>query len=334
MLKMWTILAVFLFLAGPSAVVFADVIKRNDGTTVEGLIVSETEKLIQIQTFDGVITVKTSDVLVHLKRKSPYEEYQEQLKKIQAGDPKTYLQAAVWCLEHRLWTLTRQHLDDARKALPREGAAELEQKIKDVADTEKKERNTFLGLDPLKITIGCRDELDEAETGRIVAEVQNMSRLLQSMTGGVMYVETITVNLGSEKGDMVYLKGFDDVAGAGGRAIDGAGFIAAKRWSARTLLHEYGHAHFYLKDEYNTTSLGAPTAEPSCPSCIMGDEGMEFCKKSNHKGSRNAPGCQDLLAKMFPRLVEGFARTTAETKEIMKQTPEAAVITVVHPRKK
>ncbi len=293
---------------------FADVITLKDGRVIEGKLVSETKTQLKLETFDGEITVKKSEIKEHSRNKSRFEIYQEKLEKIKTDSADDQCNIAQWCKEQGLLSVAKKHTAEALK---------IDSKSKKAQDLEKAIKDEVQKLlVPLTLKVGVKQQLKKQDVEKLAEQVKKMSSNLAKITGGTMYLESVTFDVGSTNGDFVYDKDFSGIPNGGTNIPFGP-----SHWHVGTLLHEFGHARLGLADEYDTSKYGVPTDDKCCDNCIMALKlKCGFCNKSNHKGRRNEPGCQEILMKQYPQLVKGFARTGSELEELMKLIPEMKVV--------
>ncbi len=108
---------VVLVCAGAQMTALADRLLLGGGGVIEGRLVSEDRNTLRIAGFMGELDVPTLIVVRHLAATSLLEQY-ETLLGTGPLDAGRHAALAAWCLDEKLPTLARQHLDEALRLDP------------------------------------------------------------------------------------------------------------------------------------------------------------------------------------------------------------------------
>lgn len=108
---------IVLFCGGVQATAMADRLLLGGGGVIEGRLVSKDRNTLRIAGFMGELDVPTLIVVRHIAATSLIEQYEAMLgtSPLDAG---RHAALAAWCLDEKLPTLARQHLDEALKMDP------------------------------------------------------------------------------------------------------------------------------------------------------------------------------------------------------------------------
>jgi len=167
--------------------------------------------------------------------------------------------------------------------------------------------------------VGVKQDLSREEIEKLAGPVRDTSARLYEITGGVMYIQEVIFSNRTARGDFIYDREFGGTP-SGWTNIK----MGPANWGVGVILHEYGHAEFGLDDEYKSNMSAV-----DCENCIMALRDKGFCSAKDHtSGAANAPGCQELLTRKYPRLAIGFARlrrvadllTILAVRRLLKET--------------
>jgi hypothetical protein len=92
-----------------TSLVFADIVKRKDGSEVKGKILSEDEEGISVATEFGVVKIPKADVETVLKEPSLKEQYGTKLKETAVNDAKAQYELGLWCKNKGMKVEARYH---------------------------------------------------------------------------------------------------------------------------------------------------------------------------------------------------------------------------------
>jgi hypothetical protein len=79
----------------------ADKITRNNGSTLEGKIIEETDAAVTIKMPNGTVTVKREDIKSIEKGESPGERIERQLESLHPSKPNEYFDLGEWCISQK-----------------------------------------------------------------------------------------------------------------------------------------------------------------------------------------------------------------------------------------
>lgn len=81
-----------------------DVLRLKNGNTIEGKIVSETDKEIRIRTGTTEVTMPRAQVVEIERGEAPTEVYKRRAAEVKENDSEGHFALAQYCIEHRLFT--------------------------------------------------------------------------------------------------------------------------------------------------------------------------------------------------------------------------------------
>lgn len=112
--KKWTVLAyltlVFVFSLN---LLYGDIIHFKDGRSIEGKIIKEGPKQIEIKTKFGTVKIDRARILKIEYKKTADDTYQKMLKKLDRKDAYAIYDLAMWCKKNGKKQEYRKHLDEA-----------------------------------------------------------------------------------------------------------------------------------------------------------------------------------------------------------------------------
>jgi len=145
---------------------FADTIVLKDGSTLEGTVVAQNEKVLRLKTDKEEFCLWKED----LKDKTPWDlaiaEYRE--KAAAAKTAEEHRALAAWCKEHGLTEECRFHLEEILRIAPTDDAAAAELKLvkgKDGNYTTERQEKEKLGLVRYLGEWMKKEERDKCEKG-------------------------------------------------------------------------------------------------------------------------------------------------------------------------
>ncbi len=281
------------------------------GLVFKGSVVEKTKEEIKLETFNGEVKIPVPLIRKIDRKKSPYELYQAELKKLKDKNKETDAEAqyklGLWCKKKKIWHKAKFHL---KKVLVFDSEhKKAEKALKQVEKAWSSEHKK--SLIRLTLNVGVVTDMSKEEMEKLAEMIKKVSHRLARITGGIMFISEVVFTDNCRTGNMLYNpnQSRKEVPGSRNNFSHGPA-----NWFVGCILHEFGHFNLGLADEYDTSIYGVtPRSRVFCENCVMAlkhDRG--WCNSLNHpKGCLgNAPGCQECLVarygKRSPLLAEAF----------------------------